>query len=258
MDVVVEAGDRKESLRWLARLRWWALAGALAGVIVALTLGWSFVDTRALCSGVVVMAGVNIALVWRARRESDVGKNELILHAYIDLLFLTWLLAWSGGLKNPIAFSFSFHVVLGALLNGRRGALAATAASLVCIALLFGLDQAHLLPVPSLQRPPRSLIVLSLGLVVVGLSYLALVVAERQAAQNRRLVLERGEATSSVALLLESLAALKVGLDLVGADGKSQLQNETARALVSTEQATQAARAVEGIEGDSMVSRRFA
>ena len=254
MDVV----ERREGLRWLAQLRWWALAGTLAGVIVALVLDWRFVDTPALSGGVVVMALVNLALMWRARREADVGKNELILHAAVDLLFLTWLLAWSGGLKDPISFAFSFHVVLGALLNGRRGAMAAVIVSLACIAFLWGLDELHWLPRPSLEHPPRSLWVLSLGLLVVGLGYLALVVAERQAAQNRRLVDERREATSSIALLLESLAALKIGLDLVGADGRSQLQNETARSLQQIPQAQEAARSLEKIEGDQAVSRRFA
>ena len=254
MDVV----ERREGLRWLAQLRWWALAGTLAGVIVALVLGWAFVDKPALCAGVVVMALVNLFLLWRARRERDVGKNELILHAVVDLLFLTWLLAWSGGLKNPISFAFSFHVVVGALLNGRRGALAATVASLCCIAALWALDEAHALPVPALDHPPRTLWVLSLGLLVTGLGYLSLVVAERQAAVTARLVDERREATQSVALLLESLAALKVGLDLVGADGRSQLQNETARALQTTKEAAEAARSVETIEGDRPVSRRFA
>ncbi len=255
MDFVEE---RREGLRWLAQLRWWALGGTLAGVVVALGLNWTFVDTKALSGGVVVMGLVNLGLVWRVRREADVGKNELSLHATADLLFLTWLLAWSGGVTNPISFAFSFHVVLGALLNGRRGAVASTLASLACIAFLSVIDETHLLPVPALEHPPRTLWVLSLGLLVAGLGYLALVVAERQAAQNRRLVEERKEATSSVALLLESLEALQVGLDLVGADGASQLKNETARALEGTPQAAEAARSVEKIEGDQAVLRRFA
>lgn len=261
MDVV----ERREGLRWLGQLRWWALGGALVGVILALSFGWTFVDTTAISAGVAVMGVVNVALVWRLRRGADPGDNELLLHAAVDLLFLTWLLAWSGGLKNPISVAFSFHVVLGALLNGRRGALSSTALSLVCIAFLWALDELHALPVPALQTQPRTLWLLSLGLLVTGLGYLALVVAERQAEVNAQLLEEQREARKSVALLLESLAALKVGLDLVGPDGSSQLQNETARALKEHPAAAAAARALEeaGREAGTQraeraLSRRFA
>lgn len=254
MDVV----ERREGLRWLGQLRWWALGGALGAVIVALSFGWTFVDTTAISAGVVVMGLVNLGLVWRARRGSDPGPNELLLHAAVDLVFLTWLLAWSGGLRNPISVAFSFHVVLGALLNGRRGALAATAVSLLLIFILWTLDELSALPVPALATQPRSLWLVSLGLLVVGLGYLALVVAERQAVVNAELDAERREAEKSVALLLDSLAALKVGLDLVGKDGQSQLMNETARLLKTHPAAVEAARTLEAVEGDRAVSRRFA
>lgn len=254
MDVLVDANS--SGLRWLGRLRWWALAGTLGAVLLASLLDWRFVHLPAVVGGVAVMALVNVALVTRAKRVQDIGWRELSLHAAVDLLFLTWLLMWSGGLRNPVSVAFSFHVVLGALLNGRRGAISSTALSLACIAVLWALDEAQLLPSPALTAVPRSLILLALGLLVVGLGYLALVVAERHTAERR-------EAERGVTLLLDSLAALKVGLDLVGADGKSQLANETARALQQHPQAQEAAHALEtnAVPTQSVagpVSRRFA
>ena len=116
---------------------------------------------------------------------------------------------------------------------------------------MWTLEQTGGLPSPALLNVPRTLVLLALGLLVVGLGYLALVVAERHA-------LERREAERGVTLLLDSLAALKVGLDLVGADGKSQLANETARALQEHPQAQEAARALETNDEAGPVSRRFA
>lgn len=254
MDVL----ERRTSLRWLGQLRWWALGGALAGVILAMILEWTFVHTAAVCAGVAVMGIVNLFLVWRARRDRDVGRDELQLHAAVDLLFLTWLLAWSGGLHNPISVAFSFHVVLGALLNGRRGAIVATSLSMALIGVLWLLETMHALPVEPLSSAPRPLLVLALGMLVVGLGYFALVMSEQQAEVRRRLLAEQLEAKRSVTLLLDSLAALKVGLDLVGPDGASQLQNETARALKQHAQAQEAARVVDELAGDAAVSRRFA
>jgi signal transduction histidine kinase len=254
----VDVLERRESLRWLGQLRWWALGGALVGVILAMSLEWTFVHTVAVCAGVAVMGVVNLFLVWRARRDRDVGRDELQLHAAVDLLFLTWLLAWSGGLHNPISVAFSFHVVLGALLNGRRGAIVATGLSLALIGVLWLLETLSALPVEPLSSAPRPLLVLALGMLVIGLGYFAIVMSEQQAEVRRRLVAEQLEAKRSVTLLLDSLAALKVGLDLVGPDGASQLQNETARALKQHTQAQEAARVVDELAGEAAVSRRFA
>lgn len=256
--LAMEVFERRESLRWLGQLRWWALGGALAGVILAMILEWTFVHTAAVCAGVAVMGIVNLFLVWRARRDRDVGRDELQLHAAVDLLFLTWLLAWSGGLHNPISVAFSFHVVLGALLNGRRGAIVATSLSLALVGLLWLIETAGMLPVAPLTSAPRPLLVLALGMLVVGLGYFAIVMSEQQAEVRRRLVAEQLEAKRSVTLLLDSLAALKVGLDLVGPDGASQLQNETARALKQHASAQEALRLVDELVGDAAVSRRFA
>jgi signal transduction histidine kinase len=120
------------------------------------------------------------------------------------------------------------------------------------------MDDCDALPSTPIVSPPRALLVSSLGLLVAGLGYLALVVAGRQTAVRERLVDEQREARRSVDLLLSSLAALKVGLDLVGLDGRSQLQNETARALKEHPQAAEAAKAVEAIVGDHAISQRFA
>jgi C4-dicarboxylate-specific signal transduction histidine kinase len=232
--------DARQGLRWLAQLRWSALVGASVGVVIAKVLEWRFVSTEAVLVGIFVMALVNLGLEYRARRGVDVTMRELSLHAAVDLLLLTWLLAWTGGLKNPLSMAYSFHVVLGALLNGRRGVLTATSLSLACVALLYGLEHTNNLPMPALHDAPFMLWMLAIGMLLVGLGYLALVAAERQ----RR----------SVTLLLESLAALKVGLDLKGPDGSTQLANETAIALEQHNAARDAVRDVEKAGG----SRRLA
>jgi hypothetical protein len=149
--------QRRRGLRWLAGLRWWAATGAMVGVLVTIALSWDFVSTPAIVVGLVTMVAVNGVLLWRTRQDSAVGRNELLLHAVVDLLMLTWLLAWSGGVQNPLSASYSFQVVLGALLNGRRGALFSSVASLVCMLILFGLDQAGWLPMPALRNPPALL-----------------------------------------------------------------------------------------------------
>ena len=141
---------RRRRLRWLAQLRWWAITGAMVGLLISVALGWTFVSTPAVVAGLGVLVFVNGLLLWRTRGDLEVGRNDLLLHATADLLMVTWLLAWSGGLQNPLSVAYAFHVVIGALLNGRRGAIFATAASLVGIAVLWWLEAIDRLPMPPL------------------------------------------------------------------------------------------------------------
>lgn len=225
--------DARDRLRWLGLLRWWAMVGAMGGTVVALALGWPFVSPPGLAGGVVVGVCVNVFLLWRTRRVTDVGANELALHATCDLLLLAWLLAFSGGLENPLSVFFSFHVVLGALLSGRRGALAATAVSSLCIALLFGLERFGLLPTQPIGRAPQLLWLMALALLLLGLTYFALVLAERLRAERERAVEKQEEAVGHLRLLLGSLDALKVGLELFDERGDMVVRNRYAETVRS-------------------------
>ena len=218
--------QRRRGLRWLAGLRWWAATGAMVGVLVTIALSWDFVSTPAIVVGLVTMVAVNGVLLWRTRQDSAVGRNELLLHAVVDLVMLTWLLAWSGGVQNPLSASYSFQVVLGALLNGRRGALFSSVASLVCMLILFGLDQAGWLPMPALRNPPALLWAIALVTLVVGLGYLALVIAERSAREREGVKAQQQDAERALGLLLEMLTALRVGVEVQDRDGRTLLQNE--------------------------------
>jgi signal transduction histidine kinase len=218
--------QRRMGLRWLAGLRWWAISGAMIGVVVSLALSWTFVSTPEVVSGLLVMVVVNGVLLWRTRRELHVGRNELQLHATVDLGLLCWLLAWAGGVRNPLSLAFSFHVVLGALLNGRRGVFFSSGTSLLFLAVLWILEQQGALPTPPLVDGPPLLWALALGLLVVGLGYLALEVAERQRNEREKAQQGREEVQGALDLLLDVLAALKVGVDVKDAEGRTVVQND--------------------------------
>jgi signal transduction histidine kinase len=223
--------DARERLRWLGQLRWWAMTGAMGGTVVASFSEWSFVSPPGLAGGVALGVLINGALLWRARHVADVGPGELTLHAAGDLLLLTWLLAFSGGLTNPLSVFFSFHVVLGALLSGRTGALTAAAVSLLCVAGLFSLERLGLLPTTPIDKAPQILWLCALALLLGGLTYFALVLAERLRGERLHAIEQRGEAEESLRLLLDSLDALKVGLELVDERGKVTLRNRFAETL---------------------------
>jgi signal transduction histidine kinase len=228
-DLLAE-GDARERLRWLGQLRWWAMVGAMLGVVVAMAARWEFVSPPGLAAGVLAGVIVNGVLLWRTRADT-IGKNELAVHATADLLLLTWLLAFAGGLKNPFTVFFSFHVVLGALLNGRAGALYATAMSAICLSGLFLLEHLGGLPSVPLERSIEGLWLVTVASLLVGLTYFALVVAQRLRAERQRARDEHAEADRNLALFLEALDRLKVGLELTGDDGELKLTNALADRL---------------------------
>jgi signal transduction histidine kinase len=242
--------ERRLGLRWLALLRWWAASGAMLGVFLSIALSWTFVSTPAIVAGLVAMVIVNAVLLVRTRAAVGVDRNELLLHAALDMFMLTWLLAWSGGVENPLSMAYAFHVVLGALLNGRRGVLFALSGSVLCMGTLWGLQLAQLLPVPPIKESPPLLWALSLGLLVTGLGYLAHVTAERAAAERDRVRQKQEDSAQALGLLLEMLTALKVGVEVRDEHGHTILENAgNVASLPSASSAIE--RAQHRLDGDS-------
>ena len=106
------------------------------------------------------------------------------------------LLSASGGLQNPICIFYGFHVVLGAMLGDRRGALlAASMAGLGIAVLALAQRGGHLLSRP-LGSPPLWLTAGTALLSVICLAYFAVSVLryverKRDAPVQRRALAER-------------------------------------------------------------------
>jgi len=68
------------------------------------------------------------------------------IHIGIDLVVLTVLLHFTGGIENPFIFYFVFHVIIaGVLLHYRVAYVVATSATLLVL-LLVGLEYSELIP----------------------------------------------------------------------------------------------------------------
>jgi two-component system sensor histidine kinase RegB len=129
-----DEGERAR-LVWLTRLRWVAVAGQLAVLVPALSLGW--LDRRLLVCFLSVVGGLVLLNVVTARwivRDRNPGRDMLLIQLLVDLGALTSLLLLSGGAWNPLAPLLFVHACLGALLlHGWR-----SAANLAALALAIG------------------------------------------------------------------------------------------------------------------------
>lgn len=141
--LAVRADHVWERLGWLIRLRWVAITGVIAVIVVAAASG-AIADARPMVGIVAVLAMANVAYgQWRAHNRSRRRLGPLERHAMTELLVdvsaLTALLHWSDGAENPFAMFFAFHVALaGKLLPPSRAYAVAGAAIAMQCGTVFG------------------------------------------------------------------------------------------------------------------------
>ncbi|MHC4741489.1 MAG: sensor histidine kinase [Planctomycetota bacterium] len=128
---------------WLIRLRWIAVVCVAAATYVFGNVVGIAMHSTALYWIAAVLAiynlGVFLLLHWLGRVNDQVSRSTVkkIINVQIctDLLILTILLHFSGGVENPFVFFFIFHMIIaGILLSVPESYLQATFA-----VLLFGL-----------------------------------------------------------------------------------------------------------------------
>ena len=122
---------------WLIKLRWLAIIGiALTPDAVRVVAGVQ-VNRFAVWAVAAFMVLVNLTCAWcrRARLVASDPETRLawarglaVFQSAADLLALTILLHVSGGIQNPFATYYIFHVIISAILLSKRSCWAVTAA----------------------------------------------------------------------------------------------------------------------------------
>jgi signal transduction histidine kinase len=148
--------------RWFVQLRWAAVFGAIVTIIVASSLGvqlpllWLF-----LTLAIIVLYNLVFLHMTDPRRPMRVDPYRCALRqATADLIALTLLLHFSGGVENPFAFFFVFHMIIASVLLPIHWAWGLAALATV----LFGgtvlaeynglIAHYHLHPFPLICRSP--------------------------------------------------------------------------------------------------------
>ena len=131
------------NLSWLLTLRWGALAGQLATILVVDRVMGIALPLAPLALLLAIGAASNVALgSWR--RRADVQDGMLAAVMLLDIVLLTAVLYFTGGPFNPFSFLYLVNVALAAVIlpPGWTWALAG-----MSLALFGGLFFAHV-PLP--------------------------------------------------------------------------------------------------------------
>jgi two-component system sensor histidine kinase RegB len=141
----VDTRPSQPLLRLLVNLRWLAVAGQALTVWVV--TGPMHLDLQAppLWAGIAALALFNVYATWRATERREVSVTVLFLHVLVDVLCLTWMIGWSGGIENPFSSLFLLPIALSILLLPGRWVWATAAASLAgyCISAVFARELPH-------------------------------------------------------------------------------------------------------------------
>lgn len=137
--------DLLNQVAWFNRLRLAVAAGMIGLTAVGAHLLHAVVDPVPLYALAGVLLGVDLAYMGWSRTLSKVPPESVRRHVdlqiAIDLLILTAILHYSGGVTNPFVLFYLFHAFIAAMLLSVRAALVVVAVSIGLVAGLAYLER---------------------------------------------------------------------------------------------------------------------
>jgi two-component system sensor histidine kinase RegB len=130
-------GAQRINFSWLIRLRWGALVGQVATILVVEKVLGIDLPLGPLAVLVALEAATNVVATLWLRSGRPVGEAGIALTMALDIAILTALLFFSGGPSNPFSFLYLVHIALAAVVLRLAWTWILVALSLACSAGLF-------------------------------------------------------------------------------------------------------------------------
>ena len=156
--------ELSQRIYWLIQLRWLASSAVIYGTFLSTSVIGVRLDPLPLYLIGAAIAIYNsffiVGLKWSevVSGANRLAQAKIMANAQIimDLLFLTLLIHFSGGVENPLAFYFIFHVIIASILLSRRATFfQATVAITLYGSLVLG-EYAGIIPHANLFSSGRS------------------------------------------------------------------------------------------------------
>jgi len=117
---IADGVERRARLRTLILIRWIAIIGqAFTVVLVHVSLGFPL-PLLALCGAIALSALINVILSLRFAATTRLTERDAALLLGYDVLQLSFLLAWTGGLQNPFSILLMVPIALSATILSLR------------------------------------------------------------------------------------------------------------------------------------------
>jgi two-component system sensor histidine kinase RegB len=136
----------RENLLQLVQLRWLAVAGQLATILLTQFMFGIVLPLAAMLAVLAALVLLNLASIAFLRRRSRITNGELLGALMLDVVALWAQLYFSGGATNPFVSLFLLQVVLGSVLLDRWSSWALVLATSIAFALLTVAHRPIILP----------------------------------------------------------------------------------------------------------------
>lgn len=141
-------------LRVLIATRWTAIPLVVIATLVAtmvFNIGFATLPVYCICAFIAVY---NLVLLLQARGLETKRAGSPVytirvygsIHIVLDLVTLTVLLHFTGGIENPFIFYFVLHIIGASIALSRREVYSLASMALLMVALLVGLEYAAVIP----------------------------------------------------------------------------------------------------------------
>jgi len=239
-------------LRVFVNLRWLAILSIIIATVVAsqfFDIDFPTIPVYITCA---FIALYNLVLLREVRSLKPRGTGTVIhrartygyIHIFLDLIALTAILHYTGGIENPFIFFYVLHIIAASIVLPYKTVYLLTTAAIVMISLLVGLEYANIIPHHTLkgfitpdryQDVSRILAVLfALAIILYAATYMASAISgelrkrQRQVVQLRESLLqektrELEQSTKEIAKLEEEKSRFLSFLGIAAHDLKAPL-----------------------------------
>jgi signal transduction histidine kinase len=143
-----------ERIYWLIKLRWIAILGVVLTILFAKQVLKVPLNNISLSSIAAFLAIYNLIFIFYLKRLEKITPAQLILIANrianvqisLDLLSLTMLIHFSGGIENPFIFYFIFHMIIASILLSRKASFLQATLAVFLFVIMAAFEYLGILP----------------------------------------------------------------------------------------------------------------
>ncbi len=141
-------------LRVFVTMRWITVMGIIIAALVAPIVVKQLPSMLPVYSTAAVIALYNLVLLWQLRSLGAKKTDSIIqavrtfgnIHLFLDLIALTVILHFTGGIENPFIFYFVLHITAASISLHYRVVYMLATSALLMVGLLVGLEYAEVIP----------------------------------------------------------------------------------------------------------------
>lgn len=130
-----------EQLKWLVLLRWFAITGIILAGVICSTFFPILNSSRPIyvCAGVLLLCNIGFFLLTERRfiKPAIGGISLAMVQLEADLIILTLLLHFAGGVTNPFVLFYVFHIIIATIILPRNLSFAVGISSIVMYGLMI-------------------------------------------------------------------------------------------------------------------------